>query len=154
MLLLLARVTHILVGVFWAGTLVFNAWLLWPTLRDLGPDGGKVMGGLAKRGMLIILPTAGILTILSGTWLLWHASAGFDSAYMGSRPGMVYSVGMVLTVIAFLIGILVVRPSIAKAATADPAAAQELRQRAASATKLVAWLLAIAVITMAVGRYV
>ena len=62
----LARVIHIVVGVFWAGTVFFNAWLLAPALRDLGPDGGKVMGALAKRGMLMILPVAGILTILSG----------------------------------------------------------------------------------------
>jgi hypothetical protein len=153
-MLLLMRLTHILVGVFWAGTLIFNAWLLAPTLRDLGPDGGKVMGGLAKRGMLTILPIAGILTIASGTWLLWTVSGGFDAAYMGSRPGMIYSLGMVLTLIAFLIAVLVVRSSIAKAATAEPAAAQELRQRAASAAMLVAWLLILVIASMALGRYV
>ena len=132
-MLLLARLTHIFVGVFWAGTVIFNAWLLAPTLRDLGPDGGKVMGGLAKRGMFTILPITGILTILSGIWLYWHASVGFSPEYMRSRPGMVYGLGMVATLLAFLIGILVVRPAIAKAAAAETAASQGLRQRAASA---------------------
>lgn len=149
----LARVIHIVVGVFWAGTVFFNAWLLAPALRDLGPDGGKVMGALAKRGMLMILPVAGILTILSGIWLYWHASAGFDPAYMGSRPGMVYGLGMVATILAFLIGVAVVRTAIAKAATAEPAEGQKLRQRAASASVVVALLVGIAVLTMAVGRY-
>lgn len=150
----LARVLHIVVGVFWAGTMFFNAWLLGPAIRDTGPEGGKVMGALARRGMLMVLPVAGILTILSGSWLYWYASAGFDSAYMGSRPGMVYGVGMIVTIIAFAIGILVVRPSIAKAATAEPAAAQQYRTRAAAAGKVVAWLMVVVVVTMAVGRYV
>jgi len=153
-MLLLARLIHIVVGVFWAGTIIFNAWLLAPTLRDLGPEGGKVMGGLAKRGMLTILPITGILTILSGFWLYWHASVGFSPDYMRSRPGMTYGLGMVATLIAFLIGILVVRPSIAKAATAEPAVAQALRQRAASSSVLVALLVSVTVICMAVGRYV
>ena len=62
-MLLLARLIHIFVGVFWAGTMIFNAWLLLPALKDLGPDAGRVMGGLAKRGFLVIMPVAGILTI-------------------------------------------------------------------------------------------
>ena len=152
-MLLLARLTHIVVGVFWAGTLFFNAWLLAPALRDVGPDSGKVMGALAKRGMLVILPVTGILTILSGIWLYWHASLGFDAAYMRSRPGMVYGLGMVATIIAFLIGFTVVRTSIAKAATAEPGEAQRLRQRAAPGATGVALLVGITVVCMAVGRY-
>ncbi len=153
-MLLLARVLHIVIGVFWAGTIIFNGWLLGPSLRELGPDGGKVMGVLARRGLLVILPITGILTILSGLWLYWHASAGFDSAYMRSRPGMVYGLGMVVTLVAFAIGFLVVRPSVEKAATAPPAEAQQYRQRAASSGTLVAFLLIITVICMAIGRYV
>ena len=84
-MLLLARLVHVLVGVFWAGTVIFNAWLLAPALKDSGPEGGKVMGNLAKRGLMVILPIAGILTILSGLWLYGHASAGWDASYMRSR---------------------------------------------------------------------
>jgi hypothetical protein len=153
-MLLLARLTHIVVGVFWAGTVFFNAWLLAPALRDVGPDAGKVMGALAKRGMLVILPITGILTILSGIWLYWHASAGFDPAYMRSRPGMVYGLGMVATIVAFLIGILVVRPIMGRLPTAEPAEAQQLRARAGTMTMVVALLVGITVVSMAVGRYV
>ena len=153
-MLLLARLLHIVVGVFWAGTVFFNAWLLAPALRDVGPDGGKVMAALARRGLLVILPVSGILTILSGIWLYWHASVGFDPAYMRSRPGMVYGLGMVATLVAFLIGVLVVRPSVAKMATADPSDASKLRARVAAFSMLVAVLVAVTVICMAVGRYV
>ena len=153
-MLLLARVLHIVIGVFWAGTIIFNGWLLAPAIRELGPDGGKVMGALARRGLLTILPITGILTILSGISLYWHASAGFNSDYMRSRPGMIYGLGMVVTLVAFLIGFLVVRPSVEKAATAPPAEAQAFRQRAASAGNLVAGLLLIVLFCMAIGRYV
>ena len=103
---------------------------------------------------MTILPVTGLLTVLSGLWLYWHASAGFDSAYMGSRPGMVYGLGMILTVAALLIGILVVRPAIARSATAEPALAQQLRQRAGTGARVVALMVGIAVTCMAVGRYV
>jgi uncharacterized membrane protein len=152
-MLLLARLVHVVVGVFWAGTVIFNAWLLAPALRDAGPEGGKVMGALAKRGLMVILPIAGILTILSGLWLYRHASVGFDHAYMRSRSGMTYGIGMVATLIAFMIGILVVRPTMAKLPTVDPAEAPKLRARAATSSAIVALLVGVTVICMAVGRY-
>ncbi|HKP29517.1 MAG TPA: hypothetical protein VJU15_08935 [Gemmatimonadales bacterium] len=153
-MLLLARLIHVVVGVFWAGTVIFNAWLLAPALRDAGPEGGKVMGALMRRGMMVILPIAGILVILSGFYLYWHASVGFDPAYMRSRPGMVYGLGMTATLLAFLIGILVVRPTMAKLPTADPAEVPKLRARAGTFSTLVALLVGVTVICMAVGRYV
>ena len=152
-MLLIARLVHIVVGVFWAGTVFFNAWLLAPALKDVGPDGARVMGALAKRRMMVILPIAGILTILSGIWLYWHASVGFDPAYMRSRPGMTYGLGMAATIVAFLIGILVVRPTMMRLTTADQSEAPKLRARAGAMSTLVALLVAVAVICMAVGRY-
>jgi hypothetical protein len=112
------------------------------------------MGALARRRMMVILPIAGILTILSGIWLYWHASVGFDPAYMRSRPGMVYGLGMAATLVAFLIGILVVRPTMTRLATADPSEARKLRARAGAMSTLVALLVGVSVICMAVGRYV
>ena len=152
-MLLLARLVHVLVGVFWAGTVIFNAWLLAPALRDSGPEGGKVMGNLAKRGLMAILPIAGILTILSGLWLYGHASAGWDASYMRSRPGMTYGLGMVATLLAFIIGVLVVRPTMAKLPSAAPSEAPKLRARAATFSMVVALLVVVTVICMAVGRY-
>ena len=152
-MLLLARLIHVVVGVFWAGTIFFNAWLLAPALRDSGPEGGKVMGNLARRGMTVILPIAGILNILSGIWLYWHASIGFNPEYMRSRAGMVYGLGMVATLVAFLIGVLVLRPTMMRLATADPADARKLGARAGTFSMLVAILVGVTVVCMAVGRY-
>ena len=163
----LGRVVHVTLGVFWAGTMVFNAVFLFPALRDAGPDGAKVGVGLMKRNFMVTVPVVAILTLLSGLYLLWKASAGFAPAYMGSAPGMAYSIGMLASLVAFGFGVGVVRPSMLKAmelsqgigtaAAADRdriiGEAQALRLRAGNAGQVVAWLLGAATVTMAVARY-
>jgi hypothetical protein len=67
---------------------------------------------------------------------------------------MVYGLGMAATLVGFIIGVLVVRPAMAKLPTVDPAEAPKLRARAATFSMLVAVLIGITVICMAVGRYV
>jgi len=152
-MLLFSRLLHIFFGVFWGGTILFISTLLLPAIQETGPDGGKVMAALARRRMHAIMPIMGLLTVLSGVWLYWHASAGFNSAYMGSRPGMTYGLGMITAVIALLIGAIVVGPSIGKAATAEPAVAQQLRTRAAAGIRAVSLFIALTVVAMAVARY-
>jgi uncharacterized membrane protein len=168
LLLLTARLLHVLLGVFWTGTLIFSALFLLPAIRDAGPDGAKVAAGLLRRRFLDVLPTAAILTVLSGFWLYWRVSAGFSPAYMRSPAGMAYGLGGLAAVAALGLGLVVVRPSMLRAAALSQAAvtassgerevaaatAQALRMRAAAAGKIVAGLLVVAAGTMALGRYV
>jgi uncharacterized membrane protein len=167
-LLLILRLVHIGLGVFWVGTMIFNAFFLMPSMLEAGPDGMKVAAGLARRRFLDILPPVAGLTILSGLWLYWIASLGFQPAYMRSSVGMTYGVGALAALIAFALGIAIMRPSMLKAAAVSQAAASAapedraaklaeaaaLRQRGAETAKLVAVLLIVAVAAMAVGRYV
>lgn len=166
-LLLTARLLHIVLGAFWAGTLIFNALFLAPAIRDAGPDGAKVIAGLMRRRFLDVMPVVALLTILSGLWLYWHVSAGFQPAYMNSRIGATYGVGALASIVAFGIGVFVMRPAMLRAAAlaqaaaqAAPseretqlAAAQALRLRGVRAGRVVAALLAVAVAAMAIGRY-
>ena len=168
LLLLLARLLHIGLGVFWAGTMIFNALYLVPAIRDAGPEGAKVGANLLRSGFLNVMPVVASLTILSGLWLYWKASAGFDRTYMGSGAGMAYGIGAVTAIIALGFGVHVVRASMLKAFALGQAAAsmqspeketqlaaaQALRTRAAKAGRVVAALLTITVIAMAIGRYV
>jgi uncharacterized membrane protein len=167
LLLLTARVLHVVLGVFWAGTLIFLALFLGPSIRDAGPAGGAVMAGLMKRRFMDLLPAAAILTVLSGIWLFWHASAGLGSGYMRSGPGMAYQIGGTTALLAIILGITIVRPSTLRAMALSQAAAsasgeeqksalaqaQAFRMKAAATTRWVALLLAITVVMMAVGRY-
>ena len=166
-LMLIGRVMHIGLGVFWAGALMFSAWFLLPSMREAGPDAAKVMAGLLRRRFLDVLPAVAGLTILSGLWLYWRVSGGFSSGYMRSAPGMAYGVGGLAAIIALALGLAIVRPSMLRAAALSQAtatataperesqlaSAQAMRARAAGAGRIVAGLLSLAVIAMAVGRY-
>jgi len=167
-LLVGARVLHVFLGVFWAGTLIFVATFLGPSVRDAGPDGAKVMAGLMRRRFLDIMPAVAVLTVLSGFYLYWRVSGGFQAEWMGSATGMTYGIGAVAALVALGLGLGILRPAMLKAATlgqsaasAAPeerdralAAAQALRARAGSVGQVIAVFLAIAVIAMALGRYV
>jgi uncharacterized membrane protein len=167
LLLILLRVVHIGLGVFWAGSVFFTAFFLAPALRDAGPDGAKVAAGLMRRRLFETLPIVAILTILSGLWLYWRASVGFQPAYMRSSVGMTYGIGAATAIIALALGFAIVRPAMDQAmkltqsaASAPPAerdaqlaAAQAARIRGAKATQIVTALMGIAVVAMAIGRY-
>jgi uncharacterized membrane protein len=157
-MLLTMRGLHIVLGVFWAGTMIFNAMFLVPAIRDAGPDGAKVVAGLMRRRFLDVLPVAAALTVLSGLWLYWFDSNGFQAPFMRSRMGMTLALGAVATLIAFVLGLVIVRPAMLKAAalSQDPtqlAAAQALRMRAAGYGRVVAALLAVSAAAMAIARY-
>jgi uncharacterized membrane protein len=166
--LLVMRLLHVGLGVFWVGTMVFNAIFLGPAVRDAGPDGAKVMGGLMRRRFMDVMPAVAILNLLSGLWLYWKMSDGFQPAYMRSVTGMTFGTGGALAVIAFIVGIAVVRPSMLKAMALGPmivqaqpqekdalmARAQSYRSKAMGAGRVVALLLGLAAAAMAVARYV
>ncbi len=157
--LLSMRVLDIVLGVFWAGTMIFTAIFLVPSIRDAGPEGAKVVAGLMRRRFLDVLPVAAALTIVSGLWLYWFDSNGFQPPFMRSSMGMMLGLGALAALIAFALGLGIVRPAMLRAATLsqDPtqlAAAQALRLRAASFGRLVALLLGLAAAAMAIARYV
>jgi uncharacterized membrane protein len=121
---LLMRVLHVLLGVFWGGTVLLNAFFLQPALRDAGPEGGKVMGALLRRGFMTAVPTAAVITLLSGLWLYWQVSGHFDPAYVHSAPGVTFGIGGLAAIVGFTIGMVAIRPNMAKAAALMQAASQ------------------------------
>jgi hypothetical protein len=166
-LLLILRLVHIGLGVFWAGTALFTAFYLAPSLRDAGPDGAKVMAGLMRRRLFDVMPVVAVLTVLSGLWLYWKASLGFQPEYMGSSVGMMFGTGGAAAILALALGLIFVRPNMNKAAslrqsaaTAAPAereaqmaAAQAAQARGTMFTQIVTVLVIIAVAAMAIARY-
>lgn len=162
------RLIHISCGVFWAGTLVFVALFLEPSVREAGPNGASVMQGLMRRRFLTVMPIVAALTILSGIDLLRRASAGFAGAWFGSPQGVTLTAGAVAAVVAFAIGLGIMRPAVLRVGklvqeaqhAADlsvkgalQAQVEGLRRRARRGGRWVAVLLTVAVITMAAARY-
>ena len=167
-MIVILRLLHVVLGVFWAGTIFFFAMFLFPTLGDMGPDAGKFMGALTKRRYPDIMPVIAGITILSGFLLYYRMSNGFDPAYMGSRYGMGYGNGGVTATLALIIGVAMLRPAanrMGKLMQSMPSAAAgperdqmmaevtRLRQRLATGSMIVTFLLLVTVILMAVTRY-
>lgn len=162
------RLIHIVCGVYWAGTLIFVATMLEPSVRAAGPAGGGVMAALIHRRFLTTTPIVAALTILSGIDLMRRVSAGFEAAWFSSSVGATLTTGAVAAVIAFIIGVGIMRPAALRVGqlaqkapgATDAAAAEELqsamamlRQRSALAGRAVAALLTVTVAAMAVARY-
>lgn len=162
---LIVRFLHVLAGAMWVGMAIFSAFFLMPAIREVGPDGGKVMAALERRGVVALIPIIVIVTILSGLWLYWRYTGGFTPEISRSHAGMAFGAGGAIAIVAAIIGIGVVSRSMAKAtamtkqAMAMPEAGraatmttiQQLRQRAMTGARIVAVLVIIVIGLMSVG---
>jgi len=81
---LVMRLLHVCFGIFWVGVIVFAATMLMPSVRDTGPDGGKVMLALLRRGYMTILPVAALLTMVSGFWMYMKLMSTIGPVWAGS----------------------------------------------------------------------
>ena len=152
-LMIVLRLVHIGSGAMWVGMMAFMTFYLTPALAEVGPDAGKVMQALQKQKIMIVMPVIALLTIISGIWIMMRLYAG-PSDFAASRMGMALNVGALSAIVAFLIGIIFMRPLMEKAmTTTDPAEAQKLRARGATLSRWVARLLMLALGAMAVARY-
>ena len=166
--LLVLRVVHILSAVIWAGTAIFLAAFLEPALRASGPAGAMVMLSLFKRKVFSIIPIFAVASVLSGAWMFWTDSNGFDSLWMGSPTGIGLSVGATFGVLALLVGLTVLGPTgnalgplIEEAVKTPEGPARDaimrkigpLRDRLRLGGRLTAVLVVCAAIVMSVARY-
>jgi hypothetical protein len=166
--MLLLRVVHIVCGVYWAGTIFFIAQFLEPVVRGAGPAGAPVMQGLRARGYFAIMPSIAGISILSGAIMMWLDSSGFSAAWMSSRPGMGFSTGALFAIAGLIVGVAVLRPAgermeavmqqamlvpdgPERAARMAPMAS--LRGRVKLGARWMAGLLIVAVVAMAISRY-
>jgi hypothetical protein len=152
-LLLVLRLVHIVGGALWVGMLFLAVFFVSPAIAEVGPDGGKVMAALQRRRVMTITPVIALLTIVSGIWLVLRVYGGM-AALAASRTGMALNVGAAAALVAFLLGIIVMRPAMVRAGvTTDPAEAQRLRARGAAVGRVVVLLLILSLGAMAVARY-
>jgi hypothetical protein len=105
--------------------------------------------------------------MISGIWLYLRAAAGMHAEFARTPVGMAFGLGGLLAIVAYALGIAMVRPSMLRAAalsqsaaTAKPEAQQalraenvRLRARGARTSRLVGAMLILAAAAMAVARY-
>ena len=163
------RILHIVVGVFWVGTVVFMAAFLTPSVRAAGPGGGAVLQQLmGVRRLPLWIMGAMVVTLLSGLGLYWRDSAGFQSAWLASGAGKTFGLGAAVAIGASVLGVAVNMPAgrrlaeiIGRLQSAgrpptpeEQATLAALQARLGRASVVAAVLLVIATLLMAIARYV
>ena len=166
---LFVRVLHVVLAAMWFGIVAFLVFFLMPAIQQSGPAGGQVMGTLVKRGFNNVIAAIAGTTVLSGLWLYWRFTGGLDPAVIHSHAGMAFSIGGLAGLAALIIGGSVVgRGSKQIVALAGHAASvpegperaailqtvNRLRDRTASAGRIVLALLAIALMLMTLAHYI
>jgi len=162
------RVLHIAGGVFWAGGMFVVAGFVEPAATASGPDGARFMQRFAASRFTPVMASAGLLTIAAGIWLLARDSGGFQPAFMGSGTGVTFSIGALAGLVAAVVGIGLgarnARRLAALGRTIQGQAGGPTKEQAAqmeayrgmlrTGARWAARLLGIAVLCMAVARYV
>ena len=169
LLFLTMRVLHVVLAGAWFGAAVIATLYLFPAFTQEGPAGGQVLSALVRRGLVAYMASIGGLTVVTGVYLFWRFTSGFDPVLSASRAGMAFSIGALCGVIALGVGGSMIGRSMKKLAALGAQAAtlpegaeraailksmKALRERAAMAGKIVVLLLLIAMATMALGHYI
>lgn len=166
---LIVRSVHVLLAATWIGTVAFLYLFLVRVLDDVGPAAGPVMVGMGRRGISALMASVGGLTVLTGIWLYWRFTAGFDPTASATMSARVFGAGGVAGILALIIGGAIVSRNgkkmsalaAAAAGTTDSAQRQVLLTQMAAAKgravlfgRIVLVLQVVALVCMAVGHYV
>jgi hypothetical protein len=167
-LVIVLRFVHVVSGALWVGMMAFTTFFLMPAIQEVGPDGGKVMAAVQRRGIMVVMPVLALAALISGFWLYIRASGGMPAEFGRSPTGMAFGLGGLAALVAWLLGVAVLRPAMMKAMALGQSLSpstgaeerqrvmgevQRLRARSASAGRATAYLLFFALAAMAVARY-
>lgn len=162
-LIWLLRIIHIVGGVIWVGGTLTMAFFIAPTVGATGEAGQKFVGHLMNNLKFSnrISAAAG-LTILAGL-ILYGLDARAGSAWVRSSFGIGLSIGAGFALIGFVFGIMIGRTTKAMAQLGaqmqgKPSAGQltqmqSIRKQQATYSNISAAALILAVIFMAIARY-
>lgn len=163
---LVLRFFHVVGGVFWAGGVMLMVGFIFPTVRASGPQGGRFMQELAQRKLPVFMNAAAGLTMLSGL-ILYGRLAAANGGWPATRSGMAFGIGGLAAILAGIIGGAFVgrtgqqlgklgeKVQASGGAPSSEQAAEmgRLQTRMWTAMRAVAALLAVAVVAMAIARY-
>jgi hypothetical protein len=165
---IILRVIHIAAGTFWVGAAFVLFLFIQPSAKELGPEGQRFMGHLvARRKLPIVIMIAGIVTVLAGVLLYWRASDGFDADWISSGPGVAFTVGGLAAITTLALGLGITKPAVDRMGALGQEIAtsggqptpsqasemQRLQARLLLIGRLSMVLLTIAVVTMAMARF-
>lgn len=170
-LMIVLRALHIGFGVLWVGA----AWMMFlfvePTLKALGSEVQKNFMGhiIGVRRLTTIVTGATFVTVGAGAVMYVLAVLRFTPQFFfGSGFGIVMTIGAVAAIIAFVLGLMFIEPGFRRMAqigaeieaAGGPPKPDQVAELEALGTRLNSVfradfvLLLIAVIAMAIARYV
>jgi hypothetical protein len=168
-LFLTIRVLHILLAATWFGAAVAMLFFVVPAVKDAKAAGGAVMAGVQKRKYHVFMQAIAGLTILTGFYLYYRFTQGFDPEISRSMGGRVFGTGGIAGLLSLIVGGSVVGRTMTKIgdtmAKAGPmadgpekaallASVGPMQARAELFGKLVILLMVVAIVAMSVGHYV
>jgi uncharacterized membrane protein len=154
---------HVAFGIVWAGGAIVLGLFIVPSVLDAGPGGGAVMANVVRRRMPMVLTLSAGLVVLTGVRLFMLR---FSADWVGTPEGIVLSIGALLGLGAFVIGVFVQKPTAEKigalaaemARSGQPPSAEQaatlraLQQRLRKTAALTAWHLVGSSLLMASHR--
>jgi uncharacterized membrane protein len=107
--MLVFRILHIMAGVLWVGAAFLFVGFIGPSAAEVGPSAGPLLSvAVHKRKVTKVITGLGMVTVTAG-WILWIKDlslAGSLGDWVGSRFGLVLTIGAVLATIAAFEGAL------------------------------------------------
>lgn len=167
-LIIVLRILHIGGGVFWAGSVWTAARYVMPAAAASGAEGQRFMRRLTlEAGLTRAMVASGVITVLAGLWLMQIDSGGHEAEWMRSGMGVMIGIGALAGLGALFVGIrsamvagrlgklLATMESQGGAPRSEQVAeAQAMGASMTRRARAVAIQLIIAVLCMAVARYV
>ena len=167
-LFLTLRVLHVLAGALWVGSAVLTAFFVLPSVMATGPAGGQVMRVMAQvRKLPVYMSSVMGTTVLTGLALYWVDSGGFQWSWIASRTGVAFTIGATLALITMIFAQVVAVPTVKRmgelgsaiAASGRPPTPEQtqamakLQAEMLKGSRIGATLVLVAVLLMAVARY-
>jgi uncharacterized membrane protein len=104
---LVFRFFHIVAGVLWVGSAFLFVAIVGPSAAEVGPAAGPIMNAaVKKRKAARVITGLGFINVVAG-WILWLKNMsvyGSLGDWVGSRFGLVITIGGVLATISVLVG--------------------------------------------------
>lgn len=167
-LLNLLRFVHVVAGILWAGAAISYLFFVKPSVKSIGAAGPQFMQNLMERRKYpIFMVSTSLLTVLAGGALYWIISGGLNLAWIKSGPGLGFTIGSLVALVAFLLGTFGIGPTAGQISTLGGQIAasgqgptpeqgrkmQSLEKKMSSIENMEFVLLAISLLTMATARY-
>lgn len=163
------RVLHILFAAFWIGSAAFLTLYVTPAIRATGLQGASVMAELMRRRMGAFIAAAAMLTVLSGLWMYWIFTNGFDGSIVTHGAGLALGIGGLCGIVAAVVGGAVIGRAAERAGMLSQQVAQlpegekraatlqtvaALQRRVAMFSRLALVLLVAALVAMTIAHVV